>query len=209
MSACSRSGRARAHTRCVGITHTISRQAKDAALTLTHARTHTHTHDCKTIGHNSGSECQNPRQLDRQTRQGMFAANRHLSAVTGTGREGLASWGMHRVQDEVLGGLWQLHCTRSLCRTYDDEHTHTHIYFCEAQHNSCGWVCSAVSLIAEQVEGSGTAVMTTIRRPGLRPASGPCPAAVAARPHGWGWAISTDFCHSTETRPPLASLGAP
>ena len=27
---------------------------------------------------------------------------------------------MHRVQDEVLGGLWQLRCTRSLCRTYDD-----------------------------------------------------------------------------------------
>ena len=47
---------------------------------------HTHTHGCGANGHNSGSECQNPRQLDRQTRQSMFNANRRLSAVQGTGR---------------------------------------------------------------------------------------------------------------------------
>ena len=51
------------------------------------------THDCKTNGHNAVSECQSPRQLERQTRQSVFAANRGLSVVTGTGREGLASWG--------------------------------------------------------------------------------------------------------------------
>jgi len=41
--------------------------------------THTNTHDCKTNEHNSGSECQNPRQLDRQTRQSMSNTNRRLS----------------------------------------------------------------------------------------------------------------------------------
>ena len=56
----------------------------------------------------------------KTTRQSMFAANRRLSAVTGTGREGLALWGMHRVQDKFLGGLWQLRCTRSLYRTNED-----------------------------------------------------------------------------------------
>ena len=56
----------------------------------------THTHECKTNGHNSGSECQNPRQLDRQTRQSMSGTNRRLSAAQVTGREGYASWGMHR-----------------------------------------------------------------------------------------------------------------
>ena len=43
------------------------------------------THDCKQTDeqHNSGSECQIPRQLDSQTRQSMFNANRRLSAGTG------------------------------------------------------------------------------------------------------------------------------
>ena len=46
----------------------------------------THTHDCGANGHNSRFECQNPCQLDRQTRQSMTNANRRLSAVQGTGQ---------------------------------------------------------------------------------------------------------------------------
>ena len=36
-------------------------------------------HRRETNGHNAVSECQNPRQLNHQTRQSMFAANRRLS----------------------------------------------------------------------------------------------------------------------------------
>ena len=57
----------------------------------THAHARAHTHDCKTNGHNAVSECQNPRQLERQTGKSMFAANRRLSAVTGK-----AGMGSHR-----------------------------------------------------------------------------------------------------------------
>jgi hypothetical protein len=123
-------------------THT-SRVSNGCPYRISHTHTHTdrHTHDCKTNGHNAVSECQNPRQLERQTRQSMFATNRRLSGVTGTDREELTSRGMHHVQDEFLGGLWQLHCTRSLYRTNEDRiprqlprsypsqlHTHTHTH---------------------------------------------------------------------------------
>ena len=64
-----------------------------------------HTQDCKTNRHNSGSECQNPRWLDRQTRQSMSHANRRLPAAQVMGRDGYASWGMHRNLHEAKGGL--------------------------------------------------------------------------------------------------------
>ena len=87
-----------------------------APTQYTHTHTHTQLQDKRA---QRGFRVSESSSVERQTRQSMFAANRRLSAVTGTGREGLASWGMHRVQDEVLGGLWQLRCTRSLCRTYN------------------------------------------------------------------------------------------
>ena len=40
--------------------------AKGVPHTYTH--THTHTHDCGANGHNSGSKCQNPRQLDQDNK---------------------------------------------------------------------------------------------------------------------------------------------
>ena len=87
-------------------THTLRDSDQD-----TH--THTHTHDSK---HNSGSECQNPRQLDRQTRQSMSDANRRLSAAQVMGRDGHALWGMHRDLLEGKGGLWRHRETKSLHR---------------------------------------------------------------------------------------------
>ena len=43
------------------------------------------THHCRANGHNSGSECQNPRQLDRQTRQSMLNANGGMFAQRAPG----------------------------------------------------------------------------------------------------------------------------
>jgi hypothetical protein len=85
---------------------------------------YTHTHNCETNGHNSGSESQIPRQLDHQTRQSMSDANRRLSAAQVMGRDGYASWGMHRDLHEAKGGLWQHRWTRSLHRTQQNVKTH-------------------------------------------------------------------------------------
>ena len=53
--------------------------------TQKHTHTHTHTHTiARQNGHNSGSECQNPRQLDHQTRQSMSDANSHTHTHTHT-----------------------------------------------------------------------------------------------------------------------------
>jgi hypothetical protein len=83
--------RARAHSKpgksIAGFSaHTHEKRYDTHARTTIVTITNTLTHDCKANGHNSGSECQNPRQLDRQTRQSMSNANRRLSAVQGKGR---------------------------------------------------------------------------------------------------------------------------
>ena len=86
-TASTQAGAGHAHAHAHGCTHTRTRtRARTRAGTVperTHAHKHTrtraHAHDCKTNGHNTGCKCQNPRQLHRQTRQGMFNANRRLS----------------------------------------------------------------------------------------------------------------------------------
>ena len=84
----------------------------------THRHTHTQTHNCKTNGHNTVSECQNARQLERQTRLSMFAANRRLSAVTEN---------THTHTHATTGAL-DPGGSPSLILFFPPPHTHTHTH---------------------------------------------------------------------------------
>ena len=94
------------------------------AFTHTHTHTHTRARECKTSRHNLGSECQNSRQLDRQTRKSMSDANRRLSAAHVMGRCGFASWAMHCNLHEAKGSLWHRKWSRSLHKRQQNVKTH-------------------------------------------------------------------------------------
>ena len=81
-----------------------------------------HTHDCKTNGHNTVSECQNHRQLEHQRRQSMSHANRCLSAVTGT-----AGMGSHRGGCIVFKmKFWAASGSCAVPEACADTHIHPH-----------------------------------------------------------------------------------
>ena len=93
------------------------------------AHTPTPTHDCKTNGHNAGSECQIPRQLDGQTRQSRLNANGRLSAVQSTERKHPGPMVGEAVQP-LAAALWQ------------QQHPHTIVVYHPVQYKRCVYTWS-------------------------------------------------------------------